>query len=291
MSLETIFYSDNMLMNILVLMDQYWVYFTALFGPASYYIFLKIFTFPLITRKSHDFVLIASPESVKIKKITSRVAPFFSFKRGLYWFSDSSEDESSMNRYSIYLEGINQPITETTRNNSKVHDVPHVYKLPRQISGHKIILPIKIKEHLNRHFKLILNAQSGKIRLEPTSERQPLRVSFYHTMGISIETLEVIPQEIESETTSGKQVQVQLTTQLMMRQLKTTSETNNFSSAYAYSTWKYALGAEQSIVGNLSGAIDPKIVVLLLALMGIGAAVFFMFYYSSPTNVLGPMPK
>lgn len=288
MSLETLFYSDNMMINIFVAINMYWYFFTALFGPATYYIFLKIFTNPLITRKAHDFVLIASPESVKIKKITSRVAPFFKFKRGLYWFSDSSEDENNLNKYSIYLEGINQPITEVTRNNNKVHDVPHVYRLPKQISAHKIILPVRIKEHLNRHCKLIVNAETGKVRLEFVKERQPLRVSFYHTMGIMIEAPQKVEQEMEIG--SGGMVQLQLTTQLMMQQLKASSETSNFSSTYAYETWKYAVGADQAIVGNLSGSMDPKIVVALLALMGVGAAVFFMFYYSNPTTVLGPMP-
>ncbi len=288
--LEGLFYSDNMLMNILVIMNLYPGYFAALFVPATYYIFLKIFTFPLITRKSHEFVIMASPESVKIKKITSRILPFFNFRKGLYWFSESSEEENGYNKYSIYLEGINQPITEVTRNNNKVHDLTHAYKIPRQVSTHKIVLPTRIKEHLNRHFKLTLNAQTGKIRLEPTSERQPLRVSFYHTLGIVIETLETVPQEIElGGGTNTKQIQ--LTTQLMMQQLKATSETSNFSSSYAYETFREHVGANQNIVGNLSGAMDPKIIVLLLALMGIGGAAFFMMYYSNPTNVLGPIPK
>lgn len=150
-------------------------------------------------------------------------------------------------------------------------------------------MPTRIKEHLNRHFKLTLNAQTGKIRLEPTVERQALRVSFYHTLGIFIETVEKIEQEIELG--GGQTKQIQLTSQLMLQQLKATSETSNFSSSYAYETFREHIGANQNIVGNLSGAMDPKIIVLLLALMGIGAAVFFMAYYSNPTNVLGAMPK
>lgn len=278
-----------MLMNILVMMNMYPWLFASLFVPGTYYVFLKIFSFPLITRKSHEFVIMASPESAKIKKITSRVLPFFNFKKGLYWFSESSEEENGYNKYSIYLEGINQPITEVTRNNNKVHDLTHCYKIPRQVSGHKIVLPTRIKEHLNRHFKLTLNVQTGKIRLEPTTERQALRVSFYHTLGIFIESVEVIEQEIELN--SGKTKQVQLTTQLMMQQLKATSETSNFSSSYAYDTFREHIGANQNIVGNLSGSLDPKIIVMLLALMGVGGAIFFMTYYSNPTNILGAMPK
>jgi hypothetical protein len=279
-----------MILNILVAINMYWYFFAALFVPATYYIFLKIFTFPLITRKAHDFVLVASPESIHIRKITSRIAPFFNFKRNLYWFSESSEDDSSLNRYLIFVEGINQPITEVNRNQNKVHDVTHTYKLPRQVSGHKIIIPIRLKEHLNRHFKLIVNAETGKTRLEPTSQRQPLRVSFFHTMGVLIESVQKVENEIELGSSSGKTVQVHLTSQLMMQQLKTTSETSNFSSSYAYESWRSCIDAQHAITGNLSGAMDPKTIMLLLALMGVGAGIFFAFYYSDPRHILGAMP-
>lgn len=291
---ETLFFSDNMMINILVMIEMYWVYFTILFGPATYYIFLKIFTFPLITRKAHEFVLILSPESVKIKKIVMRVEPFFSFKKGLYWFAESADDENSTNKYTIYLEGINQPITEVKRNPNKLHDVTHVYRLPKQIASHKILLPIRLKEHLNRHFRIIINSDTGKLRLEPTKERQPLRVSFYHTLGIFIESVEKIekPMEVSNEipVSQGSLKLVQLTSQLMLRELKNSSESNNFSSSFTYQAFKLHLASEFSIVGNLSGSIDPKLIIMLIALMGVGAAIFFMFYYSNPTNVLGPMP-
>lgn len=290
---ETIFYSDNMLINIFVMLDMYWMYFTALFVPASYYIFLKIFTFPLITRKSHEFVIMASPESAKIKKITSRIEPFFSFKKGLYWFSESSEDQGSLNRYSVYLEGINQNILETARNKNKVHDILHVASLPRQVSSHKILLPTRVREHFSRHWKFTLNAESLKVRIEPTTERQPLRVSFYHTFGIYLEVPEQVekPIEVDGAISSAGLVQVQITTQLIMRQLKMYAENRNFSSSYMYHTWKLALAAPQSIVGRLMGAIDPRMLGILVVLIAVLGAVGAFMYFSNPTVALGPMPK
>jgi hypothetical protein len=288
--LPELYFSGNWLMDILVLLDQFWYLFTALFVPSTYYIFLKIFAFPLITRKSHEFIIVATPENVKIKKAISHITPFFAFKNGLYWFSNGFKDRDSQNRYVVYCEGINQAVTEVQRNRNKLHDVLYVPKLPKQVAAHKILVPTKLRDHLKRHYLLTINTDDMSVRLEPTKERQPLRVSFYHTLGIQIEYAQQVGRSVELEAAAGKTMQVQLTAQLVMSYLKITAETRNFSSGFAYDLWRRVNRSLDSIVRRIEGSIDPKIIILLMVMLGLGAAIFLIFYLSSPETILGPMP-
>lgn len=302
---EEIFVSDNILLNFLVFINLYWYLATAIFVPAFYYIFLKIFTFPLITRKAHEFVLVISPESVKIKKIVARMTPMFAFKRNLYWFGDPCEDVDSLNRYNIYIEGLNQNIANQKKLPNKLHDIMRELELPKQIGSHKIILPKEIKKHLNRHFALIINPDNLMLKLESSTKRQPLRVSFYHTLGVYFQQMEQIQQEqiVEqeiavdggtvTETASGNQKMqlIQLNAQVVLKKIEYASTHRYYSSHYAFRLWKKIVKNERYFMSWVKGSIDPKIIMTLIALMGVSAGIFLVFYlFGNPQARLGPMP-
>lgn len=292
---EEIFVSDNMILNFFVFIYLYWYLIIGLFIPASYYVFLRIFTFSLITRKAHEFVLIISPESVKIKKITARLTPMFVHKKGLYWFDDPCEDVESLNRYHIYVEGINQNITHNDKHENKLHDLTKELEIPQQVSSHKILLPKDIKKHFNRHFILIVNPETNLVKLEITDKRQPLKVNFYHTLGVYIQkqiTEQTEKTEQEVTGSSGtKMVLMQLNTQMVMHQIKYASAYRYYSSYYAFKLHKKIQKMEKMFMVWVKGSIDPKLIMALLVLLIMGGAIFAIFYvFSNPSNLIGPMP-
>lgn len=294
MILEEVFVSDNIFLNFVVLLNLYWYIGVGIFVPALYYIFLKIFTFPLITRKAHEFVLILSPESVKIKKITARLTPFFYFKQGAYWFDTPAKDVDSLNHYHIYIEGINQSITKRERLQGKVHDLIKEIKIPKQISTHKILLPINIKRHLHRHFALIISENGEYVSLIDAPQRQPLRVSFFHTLGVYLQKKVQTEKPLEGEgqtTNTGNLQLLQLNTQMVLEQIEFASQIRSYSSHFIYRVSKKIQATEKNWMTWVTGGLDPKVVGTLIALMGVFAGIFLVFYvFGNPKAALGPMP-
>lgn len=287
---EDVFVSDNIALNIFVFIYMYWYLIVGLFAPAFYYIFLRIFTFPLITRKTHELVIMVSPESVKIKKITSRLTPFFYFKKGAYWFDEPCKDINTSNNYNIYVEGINQNITHKAKHEDKTHDVLKELIIPKQISSHKILLPTQLKNHLNRHFILVIEPDKKLAELRAVKERQPHRVSFYHTLGIYIQKTIEVEKSVEQEQGGGTKM-LQLTTQLILEQIKFASQQRYYSSHYAYNLSKRVQRTEKYFISWTKGDIDPKIIISLVVLMGTVAGIFAVMYlFGNPQTLLGPMP-
>lgn len=297
-------------------MDVYWYLFLGTMLPAIYYIFIKIFTFPLITRKAHEFVIMVSPERVKIKKVTSHVAPMFLEKKSLYWFAEAAEEMGHdgtilNNRYHIYLEGINQPVTKNERMKTKLQDIANTPTIPRQIGVHNVRIPTRIISkvpkiegedrvpcHLARHFILTLSEDGAFVRLSVSKQRQALRVSVYHTLGINILQRVTVQQEMESAGSSGaphtQLVQMQLTDQLIRRKVNAVQEARNFSSSFAYYIWNRCKpqASRRLIVNPLSGEADPRMVAALAVLICAGISVLAAwFLLTDPEFWLGPMPE
>ena len=98
----------NIILNILVYLNLYGMYVTPTFALGLYYAIMRIFANPLATTNPHELVIIAAPSRVYVTKVTSRYLPFFTFKKGAYWFADPVSD--GHNKYHVYIDGVNQPI-------------------------------------------------------------------------------------------------------------------------------------------------------------------------------------
>jgi hypothetical protein len=289
---EEVFVSDSMILNIFIFIYMYWFIMVGVFAPAFYYVFLKIFVFPLITRKSHELVLIIKPESVTIKKITSRLTPFFYYKRNAYWFDEPLSDVSSLNKYNIYVEGINQNITHKEKHENKVHDILKELTIPKQITSHTVLLPKNIKQHFNRNFILLVDPTGQFAELSAVKERQPLKVNFYHTLGVYLQKQVQSEKPIEGETASGSGLKVvQLNTQVVLQEIKFASQYRYYSSYFAYSLSKRIQRTEKNWMTWIKGALDPKLIMAMIILMAtVGVVILIMTTFKNPQALLGPMP-
>ena len=232
----------NPIIDALIWLNIYGYYVTAVFVPATYYIMVNLFQFPMITNKIHELVLIATPEKVIIKKITNRYMPFFEFKKGLYWLDDPAADTQSLNQLHPYITEVNQPITKMERRPNKVNDVITNQSKMKQIGNHKIMLLKNLKKHLIRHWTLVLDIDNNVYALSPSIDpktnkavKQPLKVNLYHTLGIYIQKTIKIPKEEIIEGSGGtKQILQAITTQSIIEQLKYVQEHSYYSSHYAF---------------------------------------------------------
>lgn len=285
-------YTGNTILDILIFLNLYGIYLLIAFGPATYYIWLKIFSFPLITRKNHELVLIITPEKIDIKKIRSRIMPFFSFKKGLYWFSEPFDDIDSRNKFHVFIEGINQSLNDIERRDNKLDELLTYTDRIKALSSHSIVLPKDIKKHMNRHFIITLEPNSNQLKIMPTPERQNHRFSFYHTIGFQIQTPVQVEEEIpEIENASSEQPKVvftQLTTQMILQKIKYIQEYNYFSSFSAFTLSKKIRSINSNFYMWLLGAIDVKILVVLIGVIGAIALVYLGMPLLTPK--LGPMP-
>lgn len=265
--------------------------------PITYYVWLKIFSFPLITRKPHEILLILTPEKLKIKKIKSRLYPFFAFKKGLYWFSDPFEDVESNNQFHVYIEGINQSLGDMSedgtlkRRANKIDELTTNTEKINEVTGHSILLPKNIKAHMHRHYQIVLDPMSHKLQITPTKTPQSLRYSFWHTIGFAIQSVEQVEQETELESGGQNQqklILTDLTTQVIINKIKFIQEYKYYSSFSAYTLLRKIRRANLNFVRWVMGSINPMIIVLLIMVFGGIALVYFGMPFLTPD--IGEMP-
>lgn len=290
--------TGNLFLDILIYLDIYGIYILISLAPVSYYIWLKIFSFPLITRKSHELLLILTPEKIIIKKIKSRLYPFFAFHRGLYWFSDPFEDVDSNNQFHVYIEGINQSLgdmeTDGTlkRRKNKIDEITSNTERINQIIGHSVKIPKNIKGHMTRHWQIIIDPMSHKLKILPTDKSQSLKYSFYHTVGFAIQSTEQTESEkemeMESQNKNQKLVLTELTTQVIINKIKFIQEYKYYSSFSAYILLRKIRKANMNFVRWVLGSIDPRLILILITVFGSIALVYFGMKAFTPE--LGPMP-
>jgi hypothetical protein len=278
---------------------MYGYYILVAIVPVSYYIWLKIFSFPLITRKPHELLLILTPEKLKIKKIKSRLYPFFTFKRGLYWFSTPFEDVESNNQFHVYIEGVNQSLGDMEedgnlrRRLNKIDELTSDTEKINEVTNHGVLLPRNIKGHLHRHYQIILDPISHKLQIFPTEKAQSLNYSFWHTIGFSIQSTieETAPSEIEMESggqSKQKLLLTNLTTQVIMSKIKFIQEYKYYSSFSAYTLLRKVRRANTNFVRWVLGSMNPMILLLLIFVLGGIAMVYFGMPLIQPK--LGEMP-
>lgn len=288
-----------LLFDILVWLNIYGIYVAIAFVPSCYYIWLRIFSFPLITRKSHELILMISPEKIIIKKIVSRELPFFKFRKGLYWFSEPFEDTESSNKFHIFVQGINQELSDIERRDNKLDEIISYTENIKSLSSHKILLPKNIKGHMHRHYMITLEPNGNFFKLTPTKQRQSHRYSFMHTVGIQIQnTIETEDQEFEdkeneiqvNQSSSNQQVIfTQLTTSTILQKIKYIQSYHNFSSFYAYKLSRKIKRINSNFFLWLMGSIDPRLIIVLISVFGAIALVYFGMPLLTPK--LGPMPS
>jgi len=304
--------TGNFIVDLLVWTNIYGIYLLLAFFPASYYIWLRIFSFPLITRRSHEILLVLTPEKLKIKKIKSRLNPFFKFAKGLYWFNSPFDDVNSNNQFHIYIEGINQSLSTMDkdgtlkRREGKLNELTSNTEKINEITSHKIVFPKDIKGHMHRHYLITIDPFNRKYKLTPTDKAQNLRYSFYHTVGFVLQTEIEDTEEnqniesttiqhetdnlVEVETNSGNQklVLTAITTQLILNKIKFLQEYKYFSSYSAYNLHRKIRRLNTNFVRWILGSIDPRLIILLIVVLGGIALVYFGMPLLTPK--LGPMP-
>lgn len=250
--------------QVLIWLNLYWYVFLLTFIPAMYYIFNRLIAFPLAPNKPHEFMIIAKPEKVKIQKVANRIFPFFTFKKGLYWFSSPCGDVENFQKYHVYIEGINQSVVDMERRESKLDDILQTDAKGKQIIGHQIRVPIKIKDHLHRHYALTLDKNKKLAILTKTSKRQPFKISLYHTLGIYIQEDEEVEQELEHESSTNGQTLIQLTNQTVVQQINFVQNYSYFSSSTSFNIWKKRRKLEMLFVSWLKGSADPRLMAALI---------------------------
>lgn len=280
--------TGNIFFDSLVYLNIYGIYILVAFFPATYYIWLKIFSFPLITRKSHELLLIVTPEKIYIKKIMARMMPFFKFKKGLYWFSEPFDDIESNNQFHVFIEGINQSLSSINRRDNKIDELTTYTDTIKQITNHVILFPKNIKGHMHRHWQITLEPDMHKLKLTPVKERQPLKYSFYHTIGVQLQSIVSVEEEIESGSGESKVMLTNLTTQTIISKIKYIQEYVYFSSSAAYTLHRKIKRANTNFFRWVIGGIDPKLLLVLIMVFGSIALVYFVMKATTPE--LGPMP-
>jgi len=290
--------SNNLILDILIFLNIYGYYIMIAIVPATYYIWLKIFSFPLITRKSHELLLIITPEKIKIKKIKSRLYPFFAFCKGLYWFSDPFDDIDSNNKFHVYIEGINQSLGDMDkdgtlkRRSNKIDEITSDTEKLNEISSHMIKLPKNIKGHMHRHYQILLDPMNHRLKIMPTDTAQSLKYSFWHTIGVAIqttETTETEDKEMESESGQNQKIMfTHLTTQTIVNKIKFIQEYKYYSSFSAYTLLRKIRRANLNFVRWALGSMNPMIILLLIFVLGGIALVYFGMPLITPK--LGEMP-
>lgn len=284
----------EIIINIMIYLDIYWMYITPTFAIGFYYIILTYFQMPLITNKIHELVVLVSPEKIKVQKVVNRVMPFFKTKQGVFWFDEPCRDVNSLNQMHVYINEINQPITKMKRRDNKVNDLMTNQFKAKQVVGHKLIILRNLKKHFHRHWSLVLDSSTNMYQLTETKTRQPFKINFWHTIGIYIQESEQVQteKEIEGGVAGGQNLKVTaMTTQTILQELKYIQEHSYYSSSYAFNLLKKLVAIEQNYIGWLTGAIDPKIVIALLVIMGMaGLGIFFTLNFD-PMAGLGEMPS
>lgn len=280
----------NIILNILVYLNLYGMYITPTFALGLYYAIMRIFANPLATTNPHELVIIAAPSRVYVTKVTSRYLPFFTFKKGAYWFADPVSD--GHNKYHVYIDGVNQPITNLERSETKVNDLITHRDYMKQIKSHNPLLPRRLS--FGKNFALVIDpsATGNNAELVRVSTPQPFKLRLMVRFGIYVKVRQTKEAEGTNESGSNTQL-VALTTQTILQQIGAVQENTNFSASYAAKILKTVSGLERNWLSFLSGAMDWKIIAVL-AIAAVAVVMVFMFGGGigggDPMAALGPRP-
>lgn len=266
----------NILIYIQLYFSQYWyVLFPAIFGAIPL-VLVRTFAMPLLTRVPHELVIIFSPRRATVLKVVSRYLPYFVHKQRLYWFDEPHQVGNNI--LHIYFEGVNQPITHLERIPHKESNILSLREYYNQTKSHHIILPPSLKS-FGREWALIINDTTKKVELKTAREAGVKGKQFYKIgllKRIGVFRVKQIEAQGSNSSASAKAELVTVTVQSIQQKLGDVVKDNNFSSRLAYKIIKKTRKIETDWIMMLTGAMDMKIVIVLLMIVLLGVAGYFI---------------
>jgi hypothetical protein len=188
----------------------------------------------------------------------------------------------------IYVDAVNQPVYSLKRNTSKTMDLVIHRGVKTEVAGHKLIIPPKFA--FGNNWKLLIYPETNEAVWQKTREKQPYKLNFFVRMGVYIVRTVRVETGVASTNTNAESQQVleAVTVQKIVDQVGGTIKDSNYSSTFAYSLMKNIKHFERMWVATLLGAMDMRIVIILLVMVA-GIAMYFMIPAPSLES-LGPPP-
>jgi len=278
--------------------QYYYVLYPAILGGGGFAL-LRMFTMPLITRTPHELIIILRPNSYKVIKRVSNNLPYFMFKKGLYWFADPLP--LGNNLVHVYFEGVNQPITHLARIDTKEADMLAQREYFNETKSHTVLLPVSMKV-FTTNWALILNqieeghgdekTISYKLQLLTNKEagikgRQQYRGGFFKRLGLYVSTQVAAEGEVGNASSEDLQ---SITVQTVVKRLGGVVRGTNFSSTYGAKILKGVKKLERDWYMLLTGALDMRIIIVLMVMVLAIVAVFLLFKPGDISSLPPPPP-
>ena len=196
------------------------------------------------------------------------------------------------NELHIVTHAVNQEVFNMTRNPAKLNELVNGDHKIKPMPGHSIWIMKNFTQHFHRHWEIVVDPEGKYYELRAVPNRQQFSVSLWHTIGVTLQRIETIENEIPVEVSGGsrqKLTTVSITNQMVVSQITFAKEWQNFNANSTYRILQRTKRIENKFDNWVTGAINwMPIIVLGGAVAAIGLVIFLM-HGSSPT--LGPMPK
>lgn len=277
----------TILVYINLYFGEYWYALFPAMASAIPLILVRMFAFPLLTRNPAELIIIFGPTKARVIKVTSKVLPFFTFKNNLYWFAEPIE--VGHNLLHIYVEGVNQPITNLERNPDKEANMLSLREFTKQTTSHNIIIPPSMKSFIR---SWVLIVKGGKVELKTASEagvkgKQLYRLGVFKRIGLYM--MKEVEVEAENSSSSAKELLQTVTVQMIQQKIGNIVKGTNFSSRYAFKILKRARYVEINWINMLTGAFDMRMLLIIGAVIIVFILIFFVFKPGDISS-LGPPP-
>lgn len=197
------------------------------------------------------------------------------------------------NNIHIFTHAINQEVFSMNRRDAKVGEILNGEHKIKPIAGHGIWIMQNFTLHFHRHWLMTIDPMGQFYWLEPVKAKQQFAVSFFHTLGIVYQKpIESKGKEMEvtSGEGGGKIMQIAVTNQYIVSQLKHVQEYPNFSAGRAYKLAQRMNRLEHNFYYWISGTFDMRVIAVMGGAIGAVVMVIFMMHGNGPPAGLGPMP-
>lgn len=189
------------------------------------------------------------------------------------------------NKLHVFVEGVNQPVDQLDRMETKLADLTVHYRPLKQIKRQTVRFP-KVSLAFERNWALIVKNEGYELR--PTREKQPHKVNFFVRVGLYIENkAENAKSVAESENTSASDL-LSVTIQTVKEKVGDTEQNANFSAAFARNILRQVRWMERNWIGLLTGASN-MLPLLIMAGAAMAVVVIFLMFPQGP-GAIGPRP-
>lgn len=145
-------------LNLFIWMALFWQYIMISFIPAFYIAIVKLFGMPLLQRWSKEVVIMLYPTKVKFARIDEEHDPYFLYKKGIYWKSETLQPvgiEGLPEKYQAKLEEkklrYEELMAKDVKTKKEVREIKRLLKEQKRIEKKKLtvnpINPIHIFTH------------------------------------------------------------------------------------------------------------------------------------------------